>query len=51
MLDHRSLLKDAHDDPCACLNPAMPSPTLLIARSTMTTIVICELTQHPVEAI
>ena len=51
VLDHRYLFEDVHDAPRAFPSTAMPSPTPLIARSTMTTIVIRELTQHPVEAI
>ena len=51
VLDHLFLCWDSHDDRLSALNPAMPSPTPLISRSTLTTIVIRDAPQHPVEAI
>ena len=51
VLDHRTLCEDDGDDRPDALNTALTSPTPLIGRSTLTTIVTHELTQHPVEAI
>ena len=51
VLDHRSLHQDARDAPPDLQNTAMPSPTPLNDRSAMTTVVIRDAPQHPVEAI
>ena len=51
VLDHRTLFHGASDDRLSALNTAMPSPTPLNDRSTMTTVVIRDAPQHPVEPI
>jgi hypothetical protein len=51
VLDHRILCKDACDAPPDLQNTAMPSPTPLNDQSTMTTVVIRDALQHPVEPI
>ena len=51
VLDHRTLCEDARDAPPDLQNTAMPSPTPLNDRSTMTTVVIRDAPQHPVEPI
>ena len=51
MLDHRSLLKDAHDALCTALIIAMPSPMPPVALITMLTVVIHDDPRHPVEPI
>ena len=51
VLDHRPLFSKHRDAPPDLQNPAMPSPTPLLAHTTMTTVRLRELPQHPVEPI
>ena len=51
VFDHRILCTGIRDAPTDLQNPAMPSPTPLNDQSTMTTVVIRDAPQHPVEPI
>jgi hypothetical protein len=51
VLDHLLLFREHHDARCAFLNFAMPSPMPLVASSTTSPFVTCDLPQMLKEAI